>query len=130
MKRLAITATGLIFLFVTSAFIQPSKWEYLGKRTVNKTFDRDEIVVTGAKGTFNALKFKVKHRAITLYDMKVHYGNGSVEDIKIRLNIKAGGESRVIDLKGKNRIIKKVVFKYETKPIKGKKAVIHLAGRH
>jgi hypothetical protein len=130
MKRIAITGIGLIIFMLSTASAQPARWEYLGLRKANKSSDRDEIVVTRAEGTFNALKFKVKHRPITLYDMKVHYGNGMVDDIKVRVNIPAGGESRVIDLRGGNRVIKKVVFRYETKTSRGRRAEIRLFGRH
>ena len=120
----------MIILISSSAFVTPSRWDYLGLRKVNKTFDRDEILITSSEGSFNALKFKVKYRAITMYDMKVHYGNGTVEDIPLRVHIPAGGESRLIDLRGRNRVIKKVVFRYETKAHKGKRAEIRLFGRH
>ncbi len=130
MKRIAVTSVSLIILLLSSAFVPPPRWETLGLRKVNKTYDRDEIVVTGVEGSFNALKFKVQYRAITMYDMKVHYRNGSVEDIKLRLHVPAGGESRVIDLRGGNRVIKKVVFRYETTADRGKRAELRLFGRH
>jgi hypothetical protein len=62
--------------------------------------------------------------------MKVHYGNGTVEDIKIRYLVPAGGESRVIDLRGGKRIINKVVFRYETRTNHGRRAEIRLFGLH
>lgn len=129
-KRIALTSFGIIIFLLSSAFVQPPRWEYLGLRKVNKSFDRDEIAVTGFEGSFNALKLQVKYRAISMYDMKVHYRNGSVEDIKLRLHIPAGGESRVIDLRGGNRVITKVVFRYETKVDRGKRAEVRLFGRH
>ncbi len=130
MKRILILTAGLIFTVVSSAGTWNPGWDHLGTRKVNKTYDRDEIVVTRIEGTFNALKFKVQNRAITLYDMKVHYGNGTVEDIKARVHIPAGGESKVIDLRGGNRVIKKVVFRYETKRVRGRRATVLLFGRH
>jgi hypothetical protein len=129
-KRIALTSFGIIIFLLSSAFVHPPRWEYLGLRKVNKSFDRDEIAVTGIEGSFNALKLQVKYRAITMYDMKVHYRNGSVEDIKLRVHIPAGGESRVIDLRGGNRVITKVVFRYETKADRGKRAELRLFGRH
>jgi len=129
-KRITLTGFGIIIFLLSSAFVQPPRWEYLGLRKVNKSFDRDEILVTAAEGSFNALKLQVKYRAITMYDMKVHYRNGSVEDIKLRVHIPAGGESRVIDLRGGNRVISKVVFRYETKADRGKRAELRLFGRH
>ena len=121
---------GLIITMIATAASIPPGWEYLGTRKINKSFDRDEIYVTHSEGSFNALKIKVTKRPINLYDMKVHYGNGSIEDIRLRVHIPAGGESRVIDLRGGNRVIKKVVFRYETKTNQGKRAEIKLYGRH
>ncbi len=130
MKRILILTAGLLFtLFSTAGTILP-RWEHLGTRKVNNTYDRDEIVITRAEGSFNSLKFRVENRAITLYDMKVHYGNGTVEDIKARVHIPAGGESRVIDLRGGNRVIKKVVLRYETSRVRGRRATLYLYGRH
>lgn len=128
--KIALSTLGILVCIVLSAFVQPHRWDYLGLRKVNKSFDRDEIIVTAAEGSFNALKVQVKYRAITMYDMKVHYRNGSVEDVKLRVFIPAGGESRVIDLRGGKRIITKVVFRYETKADRGKRAEIRLFGRH
>jgi len=39
--------------------------------------------------TFPALKIKVTKRPVILYDIKVHYGNGSVQDLKTRIHIPA-----------------------------------------
>ncbi|GAI77015.1 unnamed protein product, partial [marine sediment metagenome] len=123
---------SLVFatFIMTSAFSPGARWELLGVKKINKTYDRDVISVTATEGTFDALKFKVKYRPVTIYDMKVHYGNGSVEDIKIRYHVQAGGASRIIDLRGRDRIIKKVVFRYETKAFSGKRAEIRLFGLH
>jgi hypothetical protein len=62
--------------------------------------------------------------------MKVHYGNGTVEDIKLRYHVPAGGASRIINLRGRNRVISKVVFRYETRTSTGKRAEIRLFGLH
>ena len=60
----------------------------------------------------------------------VHYRNGSSEEIALRANIPAGGETRAIDLNGKNRIIKKVVFYYNSKPRALRKGKVKLFGMH
>jgi hypothetical protein len=130
MKKISIISLGLIISMIASAAFVPPRWEFLGSRKINKSFDRDEIYVTHIEGSFNALKIRVTKRPITLYDMKVHYGNGSIEDVRLRMHIPAGGESRVIDLRGNKRVIKKVVFRYETKTNHGKRAEIKLYGRH
>lgn len=130
MKKEYILRIGLVLVMVFSAFAIPSHWEYLGGRKIDKDLDKDKIYITASEGSFNALKIKVLHRPMKLYDMKVHYGNGSVQDIKVKVHIPAGGESRVIDLAGGNRVIEKVVFRYETRGNQGQRAKILLFGRH
>ena len=103
-------------------------WVRLGERKVNHAVDRDEIKVTIKEGVFKKLKLKVHHRKVTFRDMKVYYANGDVQDIALRREIPAGGETRVIDLDGNNRVITKVVFWYNTKRIRGKKAEVVLWG--
>lgn len=130
MKKIAIISMALIAGMLFSSSVIPVRWEHLGSRKINYTLDRDVIYVTGAEGTFNALKIKVTREPIALYDIKVHYRNGGVEDIKTRINIPAGGESRVIDLRGRNRVIEKVVFRYETKGNNDRRSKVLLYGRH
>ena len=130
MKRNILITLVFTTLILTSAFSPGARWELLGAKKINKSYDRDVISVTATEGTFNALRFKVKYRPVTIYDMKVHYGNGTVEDIKIRYHVQAGGESRIINLRGKDRVISKVVFRYETKTYSGKRAEIRLFGLH
>ncbi len=104
------------------------KWVKLGERTVNHTVDRDEIVVKAKKGVFRKIKLKVKHRKVTFRDVKVHFANGDVQDVALRREIPAGGQTREIDLEGKNRVITKVVFWYNTTSVRGKRAKVQLLG--
>ena len=106
------------------------RWEKLGSRKVNFQGERDEIVVTGQKGSFTALKLKVNNNGINIRKMIVHFGNGQKQDVALRQNIPAGGESRVIDLKGGKRVIHKVVFYYDSKNNRLRRATIELFGRH
>lgn len=103
-------------------------WVKLGDRTVNHAVDRDEIKVTIKDGVFKKIKLKVKHRKVTFRDVKVHFANGDVQDVKLRRQIPAGGETRVIDLEGNNRVITKVVFWYSTSRVWGKRAEVALWG--
>jgi Protein of unknown function (DUF2541) len=105
-------------------------WEHLGTRKVDYMLDRDEIMVTRMEGTFTALKFMVKHSPVDINKMVVHFGNGEVQEIEVRDRIRAGGESRVIDLPGNRRVIQKVVFWYDTKNYASRKGVVELWGKH
>jgi hypothetical protein len=106
------------------------RWEILGKTMVNYSLDRDEISVTAAEGEFSAIQLKVKKAGINMHKVTVHFGDGSTQDVDIRNDFSAGSESRVIDLEGKKRIIKKVVFWYDTKALRKNRALIELWGRH
>lgn len=103
-------------------------WEFLGDRTVNHRLDRDEIRVTVREGTFRRIKLKVLRSEVAFLDVKVHYANGGVEDVSLRRNIPAGGETRAIDLNGQNRIIEKVVFHYTSTQRRRRPAVVQLFG--
>lgn len=142
------TAASILFLFVTISLANalpplqfqtsdlqpqtftPPRWEKLGERKVNYSADRDEIFVTAREGRFTALKIMVKKGGINMHKLVVHFGDGSSEELELRNEIPAGGESRVIDLPGKRRVIHHVVFWYDTKNFADRKAVVELWGRH
>lgn len=134
-KALLSICTLLLLAVSFSAFTStdaafPPKWELLGSRKVNYTLDRDEILVTAKEGAFSALKIVVKKGGLSLHRVAVHFGNGEVEELEVRENIPADGESRVMDLPGNKRIIKKVVFWYDTKNYADQRATLNLWGRH
>ena len=105
-------------------------WELLGARKVNYALDHDEILVTRAEGLFTGLQLKVKRGPVNMHRIVVHFGNGEKEEFELRENFRAGSESRVIDLPGNKRVIKKVDFLYDTKNLANRKGVVELWGRH
>ena len=90
-------------------------WQHIGTATVGFKADRDVVVVTGADA-FRKLKFKVREAKIEILDIDVVFENEGHQDIEVRSVVDRGGESRVIDLKGNTRRIKKVAFIYRTIP--------------
>ncbi|MEP6845578.1 MAG: hypothetical protein ABI861_06230 [Panacibacter sp.] len=114
----------VIFSFAGYASAQKEKemapaekgtWQHIGTATVDFKTDRDVVVVTGAD-TFRKLKFKVKDASVEILDIDVVFENEGHQDINVRSVIERGGESRVIDLKGNTRRIKRVAFVYRTIP--------------
>ncbi len=103
-------------------------WEFLGERLANFGLDRDVIVVTASEGTFTRIQLRIRHAAIEILDLKVHFGDGSTFDAAVRLLIPAGGETRAIDLPGAARVIRKVEFTYRTPSLRGKRALVRLFG--
>ncbi len=105
-------------------------WEKLGQRRVNYGLDRDEIVVTAREGRFTRLQLRVRRAGLNLHRCVVHYANGDTQALQIREDIRAGGQTRVIDLQGNRRIITKVVFWYDTNNRANRRAILELWGRH
>lgn len=129
MKQLLIAFLALTtFVLTTSTTYAPPKWIFLGERKVDHLVEKDVIMVTAKDGRFDSIKLKVKRNRVDFKKVVVHYGNGTKEEINLRSEIPAGGQTRAIDLKGKDRIIKKVDFYYHTERIRGKKAVVQLFG--
>ncbi len=103
-------------------------WEKLGERIVDGRNDRDAILVTAAEGRFEKLMLKVEHSALELYNIVVHFGDGSTFSPETRLVFAEDSRSRVIDLPGGRRVIRRVDFRYGNLP-GGGRAQIELWGR-
>ncbi|MEO7992628.1 MAG: hypothetical protein ABI663_23955 [Chryseolinea sp.] len=119
-KTLMIMMLAITGIYGTAKAQQPAVivsdktgWHKIGETTVNFEKDRDEVSVLGAD-KFASIKFKVTDAAINLMDLEVYYESGDKQDIKVNLPIKGPGESRVIDLNGGERSLKKIVFVYKT----------------
>ena len=102
----------------------------LGERSVNFKTDKDEIMVTASEGRFSAVQIRVRRAPINMQRMVIHFGDGEEQTVELKDNFKAGGESRIIDLEGKKRVIRKVSFWYDTKGFGEQKAIVQLWGRH
>ena len=106
------------------------RFEKLGVRTINYKLDRDEIPVTIRDGRFTAITLKVKKAPVNLRHCVIHYANGKSQKVEFRKNIPAGGQTRLVNLEGGKRVIRKVVFWYDTQNFAGRKGQIELWGRH
>src|SRR4051812_4396105 len=88
-------------------------WQKIGEITADLKVDKDAIAVLG-KDKFKAIQLRVTDAPLQIYDLEVFFENGEKEDIQVRENLKAGGETKTLDLKGGTREIKKVAFIYKT----------------
>ncbi|MCA8923923.1 MAG: DUF2541 family protein [Planctomycetes bacterium] len=100
-------------------------WERLGARKVNWAVDRDVIPVTVTEGTFKRIRLQVQDGAVHLMDLTVHFANGQTYDVQVRKLIGPGGRTRIIDLPGAARVIRKITLTYRTvaKAKRGKASV-------
>lgn len=104
-------------------------WRLIGTVTADNKADHDVISFTAKKDDFHALKFKVTNSAVNIDRMVVTYDNGEPDRIEVREEIKEGGESRVLDLKGGKRSLRKIEFWYDSKGFMNGKANVTVFGR-
>lgn len=128
-KVLSVLFSAFLFLSLTSHAQKRVKWERLGTRTVNYKVDKDDIFVGAKEGGFTKLKVVVTGGSLNMHRMVVTYMNGTKEEINLRYNFKKGSASRLIDLKGGQRLIKNIRFFYDTKNPAPKKAKVTVLAR-
>lgn len=123
--------TIMLFSFTTAkeTSTYPARWKFIGDKNVSFGLDRDVIHTGNINDDFRQLKIRVTDGPLKMYDMKVYFDNGDVQDVSIRTDIRQGGESRVIDLNGGLRHISKIEFWYETKGFARGKARVAVWGR-
>jgi len=133
MRLAAIILLGL--MFATAPMLAPGAagaaegWERLGTRTVNFGADLDRIVVGRDDGRFRELMFEVDGGAVTLYNVRVTFGNGQDYSPATELVFSDDERSRAIDLPGALRVIRSVDFNYRSMRTGQGRATITLYGR-
>jgi hypothetical protein len=122
---------AFIFLMIgsTAVIAQKKDWDRLGSRVVNYGLDRDVIDVGASNGRYTKLKVGVTGGAVNMHKMVVHYANGTTQNIALKHNFSRNSATRLIDLNGNKRFIKKIVFYYDTKNLSRTKAKVHVFGR-
>lgn len=110
----AVLAFSLFSSFKTASSTK-AEWKFIADKTVRFGVDHDVIHLGNLNDDFRQIKLKVTSGPLKILDMKVYFDNDEVQDIPIRNQIRQGGETRVIDLTGGLRHLKKIEFWYETK---------------
>lgn len=98
-------------------------WEKLGQREVDGKGDHDAIAVGREDGRFKSIQIQVDGSALEMFEIKVTFGDGQTFEPKTRLVFDNGTRSRVIDLPGDRRVIKRVDFRYGNLPGGGRARV-------
>jgi hypothetical protein len=108
-RRLAVV--GLVALVAAAPTLEAQRrgrWELLGVAHVDGRMDHDNISVGVRDGKVRAIQLRVKRGAIDFGRVLVHYADGEPEEVVVRERIPAGGATRVIDLRGRERYIRSV----------------------
>jgi hypothetical protein len=130
-KRRTILALMVVLPCAVSATAaQSGRWELLGARTVTDRADHDTVKVGEAKGNFTAIKIEVQRRAVRFKRVVIHFRNGDDQKVELRDTIPANGESRVIDIDGKDRVIRSIEFWYDAQSLgRGGQSTVRVLGR-
>jgi hypothetical protein len=104
-------------------------WKFIADKWVGWNVDHDVIHTGNINDDFRQLRLRVTDGPLKVYDMKVHFDNGEVQDVPLRVLIPKGRYSRIIDLNGGLRHISKIEFWYETKGFAKGKARVAVWGR-
>ena len=97
-------------LLDTSAAL--AKEQLIGTATFAQGPVRATLNIGKGASLYTAIRMEVRQSDAEVLDLKIVYGNGSGEDIRVREKFKAGSSSRVIDLAGKSRNIKQIIVTY------------------
>jgi len=115
-------AIAAVFNLTASfTFIKTSKenkagdWFFLADKRVGFGVDHDVINFGNWKDDVRQLKLKITDGPLKMYNMKIYFDNGGIQDVELRQRFAQGSESRVIDLDGGLRHLSKIAFWYETK---------------
>lgn len=127
-RRILVVILILCVLLFAGSTQARGRWVRLGSRTVTDRLDHDTILVTGARGDFRAIKIRVARVGIDFHRVVVHYRSGGDQEVAMRGKVRAGGETRAINLRGRDRVIRSVDFWYDARSITGRNAVVTLYG--
>ncbi len=130
MKRsLIVFFLGMLVFVVTASTASAQNWVDLGSKEVKDRSEQDTWHLGASKGEFRALRISVQHRPVRFYRLQITYGNGEKQEFEIRNVIRAGGQTRSLDLDGKDRYISKVDVWYEAQTVgRGRRSQVTLHG--
>ncbi len=125
----AALAAAVVTVAAPSVARNNARWEHLGSRSVTLSGDRDVIGVRRLEGDFRKLQIVVRENGVFFNDMVVVYSNGADDNIPLRTLIRAGERSRLIDLRGGDRYIRRIEFTYRSVPNGRGRAMVEVFGR-
>lgn len=109
-------------------------WQLLGRRSVSFSAEKDVIEVGIREGLFDAIRVEVPDGDLEMYNIRVVFGNGTAWSPDTRVSFGERLRSRVIDLPGESRVIRRIEFWYRGRHRRGQATVevfgrqVHLGG--
>ena len=103
-------------------------WKVMGDAEIQRKSGTAQIEVGAEEGLAKRIKFEVRGTEVEFKKVTITYDNGDPEEIDVRDKVRRGGRTRPIDLKGANRVIKKVLIAFKTDKDADRDARIILIG--
>ena len=126
---LGVLSLCLLVSGLAGAAQGPGRWESLGQSEVDFKNDHDKIDVGRSEGRFKQLQIRVKDAPIEINKMVVTFANDETFTPKIRHRFSEGKGSRVIDLPGNRRVIKRIDFEYKSVSRREGKGTVEVLAR-
>ena len=128
-RGLTLVSFILLAVCMAGAAHSPDRWERLGQREVNFRNDHDQIDVGRSEGRFRQIDIRVRNAPIEVFDMVVTFGNNETFRPKLRHTFTEGSGSRIIDLPGERRTIKRIDFHYKSINRREGKGIVEVYAR-
>jgi hypothetical protein len=128
LSRRALFA-GLAAVALAPGVASADTWEKLGERSVRLFADKDVIPVTLLRGDFRRIKLRVSGNGVFINEVVVNFAIGGADRLRVRSFIRAGGETRVLNLRGRDRVIRSVILLYRSVPNSKGRATVKVYGR-
>jgi hypothetical protein len=119
---LAIVSAVALLMPLTSAEAQRrwedwkpdnrTDWDLLGTAQIGTRVERDTIDVGRREGRFSSIGFTVAGGDARVEELKIYYGGGESDVLRVGEVFKAGSRSRPIDLPGRGSFIQRIEIAY------------------
>lgn len=127
-SKIVVAALAIATSVAIPASAMAGDWVILGRKDVKDRVETDTIHLNGHRD-YKKLKFCVKRNPVNFKDVDVYFDNGGHQDVGIARRINAGDCSRVIDLRGRDRDIDRIVMRYEETSRKRAHATVIVYGK-
>ena len=123
MKKIILVFFAMSAMLINTAFAQEPSimlsdkpgWHKIGEVKADFKMENQSISVLG-KDKFKSILLKVTDAPINIEGIQVFYESGDMEEFDVKNELKAGAETKKLDMKGGGQEIKKVTFTYKTLP--------------
>ncbi|MBL8789331.1 MAG: hypothetical protein JNM45_02465 [Rhizobiales bacterium] len=104
-------ASGLALLSLVAA-PQAFAWDKIGSKNIGHGGDRDVAIAHGLEH-HRQFRMCVRGSGVHVRDLDLRFANGGHQDISVQSHLGNGACTRVVDLKGNDRNIRKIAVRYE-----------------